>query len=180
MPGWFTRTRDLFLIWMGSWFRKEPRFDVYSPSERCIYQYLDGEKLVRCDPLVLFRRVMDKGPELHSDIVAANVAQSKFADKAYANLQKNIREIFQVKVYDPVTNTGLTEAEISNLFDHFMWFVEVNKKKANLPSTSATATSPTTEPSSTESPATPNTSDSGSVGNESSTKEPPASPSALV
>jgi hypothetical protein len=178
-----------FTDWVQSFFAPKKvgpvhSFDVYRPAERYIYSYFDGEKIVRADPIELFRRIMSKGPELRTDIAVSQSA-SKDAERCHVRMIETIRELFNVKPLDPVKRIGLTEAETMDLLNHFFTFNSEVKKNSNEPPTSPTATSqpmppPTAEPSSAsvnvESPTT-KSSDSGSTENDPSTAEPTKSPS---
>jgi len=150
--------------------------DVYDVKERLIYSYFDGQKLVRVDPLVYYRRVMDKGPELDLDIKLAN-SPSKASEKGRLGVLTKIRSIFGVK---PFEEGGLTESETTDLLDHFLLYCESLKKNSNPTPIPPTATSAPTASSSPVPSPTPNTSDSGSTATVSSTEPlvPLSSPSA--
>jgi hypothetical protein len=178
-----------FSEWVQSFFAPKKAspvhsFDLYKPEERYIYSYFDGERIVRADPIELYRRIMSKWPELRTDI-AVSQSPSKDAGQCHTRMIETIRELFRVKPLDPVQRTGLTEVETIELLNHFFTFNGEVKKNSSEPPTSPTATSPpmqppTAEPSSASvsvgSPTT-KSSDSGSTESDPSTAEPTKSPS---
>lgn len=163
------------LNWFLSWFRPRDSFEVYAPKERLIYEYFDGRKQVKADPMVLWKRVMDRAAGIDADRKALDFPTSKFYRPSYDNLIKQIREIFQVKGLE---EGGLTEPECIDLVDHFTTFVGRIKKKSNRPAISPPNTLGQGDSSSV--PAVPTTEpslDSGSAVVESSTVEPNPLPS---
>ncbi len=162
--------------WLKGWFSKESTTDdSYSPGQRRIYRYFNGDKEISADPMVLYKRVMDVGPSLSADIkVSASI--SRGARGAHASMVKTLREIFSVKSLE---EGGLTEQEVCDLFDHFMTYCDDLKKNSSQPATSPEATSPSGPSPSTEekSPPTAGTSDSGSTEKGSCTGPPTPSPS---
>lgn len=164
--------------WLVSLFGKKPKddFNVYKEKERLIYTYWDGEKVNKADPMVLYRKLVAKGPELEADMLAAKTT-SKFAVEGHMRMIATLRGVFAVK---PFEEGGLTEQETLSLYDHFMDYCGVVKKNGSPSSTSAPETSPATSPatppssegSSAPSQPTPNTSASGSTEGESSTRPP--------
>ena len=129
---------------MFNWFKKSN--DVYSPKERKIFSYFDGEKTVKADPVALYRRVMDKGPSLSIDM-SVSTSASKDAEKAQKELVDNVRTIFNVKpLANEIECTGtLTDTEVLYLLDQFMDYAsDVKKNSKTLPTTP-----PITPPSST-------------------------------
>ncbi len=159
------RKGEIMFGWFTSLLKKSPKVEsnydedsVYKPKERRIYQYWDGSTMVLADPLVLYRRVMDKGLEISIDLKVSRSA-SKDAGTAYANMIKKMRDIFQVK---DVVEGGLTEAEVMGLFNHFLEYCENVKKNSGLFQTSAPP-SPTTSPSLEANQNTTNTLASGSI-----------------
>lgn len=122
--------------WLWKWFAKREQMDLYSPRERFIYRYLDGKTEVAADPAVLYRRMMDVGPELSADITVGQ-SPSKRWREAQENGIRKIRGIFSVK---PFEEGGLTEGELYGLLDHFIQYCETVKKNSppsptSLPST---------------------------------------------
>lgn len=149
-----------FFSWLRSLLPARTRGDVYRPRERLIYSYWDGAKVVRADPMVLYQRVMERGPELSIDIKVAT-SPSKGAAAAQSGAVDKIRTAFGLKPFDG--ENGLTELEVFALLDHFLEFAEGLKKNSSPTVTSAAGTSATTPPSSAAAPPTPSTSASGST-----------------
>lgn len=164
------------LRWFLSLFRKrEPEYalDLYKPIERYIYQYFDGEKVRKADPMVICKRLADKGYLISVDMRAAN-AGMKDSPKKHDDAIAAIRYVFDLKPYD---QGGLTELEVVSLLEHYLTFEDYQKKTARTLPISPRATSPSTPPSSAESQPTPNTSGSGSTDAASSTGGPTPSSS---
>ena len=156
--------------WLRNMFKrdKENSFDFYKPKERKLYKYWDGQKIVEEDPMILWKRMMEVRPEL---ITSIKLSQSihKDAVLGHNDMVSYMRKIFFVKPYG---EGGLTESELSNLFDHFMSFCWTVKKKVNTYATSATETSPSTESSSVESHPTEKPLGFGSTEKEPNREEP--------
>lgn len=164
---------------MFSWFGKfwngekheeqQPLDDVYSIDQRVIYTYWDGKKMVKADPMILFKNMMAMGADLFIEI-KVSMSDSKDAAKAFDSSVDKIRKIFSV---EPLSeNGGLTEAETLNLFDHFLVYVDRLKKNSKTSQISPTATSAASRGSTAESPAMPSTWVSGSTGRETPSDVP--------
>ena len=140
--------------------------DLFQPEQRLIFSYFDGTTtLVKADPMVLYRKMMEVGPELSVDISVARSA-SKDADVAYDKMLTKIRKVFGTKLFE---EGGLTESETVALFDKFnIYCEEIQKKTKNLV-TSQTETPSTSQPFIPGGPLTPNGSASGSTANAPST-----------
>ncbi len=166
------------LDWLKSWFVKGPEggFEVYHPGERAIYSYFDGAKMVRADPVVLYKELMAVRGDLWQDskVAHSTLVKAEDAKRAHDSLIGTIRGIFKVK---PLEEGGLTESEAYSLMDHFLSYTDRVKKNSN---PSPTPSTPTGDSSSTsaEGPTTPPSSDSGSTENGSSSAAPGPSPSA--
>lgn len=154
--------------------------EIYSVTQRNIYCYFDGNKKVYCDPIALWKRLMDNGPELSIKIKVA-FSQSKGNIQAHTQLVEQVREAFGVKpfrVNPDGTSEGLTEVETVDLLNHFLTYVGgVKKNSSGSPTTQGEGTSHTSEPPSEGSPPTENGSDSGSTGSGPSSDTPGPSPS---
>ena len=149
--------------------------DLYQPEERLIFTYFDGSTtLMKADPMVLYRRVMDIAPSLSVDISVAR-SQHKDADKAYLSMLDHIRKVFGVKKFE---EGGLTEPETVALFDKFNAYCEEVQKKTKNLATSPTATSPTSQPFIPGGPTISPTSASGSTVNAPSSAVPQQSSTA--
>ncbi len=103
---------------------QSPELEVYPPKDRLIFQYWDGQKTIIADPLVLYRKIGEKGPEIDTEIKLAQ-SPSKSAVQGHIGAVTKIREIFGVK---PVEEGGLTEIESINLLESFVsWCHDVKK-----------------------------------------------------
>jgi hypothetical protein len=151
--------------WVLAWFR-DRTLDVYHPTERVIYRYFDGVKLVAADPMVLYKKYCDVCGDLSA---AAAVARSPLKDarKAHTEMMELIRGIFDLPAPpadDPKDcSKSLSEVETEELLTHYLTWCHEVKKNSNPPPTSAGGTSPTTEFSSGDDPATSPSSASGST-----------------
>lgn len=170
-----------FLQWLSSFFapknlssRDDYALDLYTPGEKGIYSYFNGTEIIKEDPMVLHKRLMDVGPELSIDM---KVASSPFKDakEAHNKMLEKVRKIFDLK---PFKDGGLTEVQAIELFDHFLTYEDFQKKIANLPTTEPTAPWSSSPPSSAESPPTSSPTASGSTASGPSTGTPPSTPTA--
>lgn len=174
-----------FVNWLHKRMNRLPymEYDFYSPMERVIYSYFDGQTVVQADPMMLFRKLAVRQQDM---ALWARVAdsQSKDAVMAEDKFLEHVRAIFGVK---PFEGGGLTVQETKDLLDHFYGYCVLLKKNSSGSSTTAGATSvPTGQPTSVSSaessppPPTRNTSPSGSSSEEPSTDSPLPSPSDVV
>ena len=161
---------NLFRVLFGGLFSKRDDYSVYSPKERIIYEYFDGEKTIKADPIVLYKRVMEKRADILIDTKVANSA-SKDASKAHNNLMDNLRWVFSVK---KIEDSGLTDPEVGNLFDHFMIYCDRVKKNSS-PSPISSNSSEVLHCSSEGDQHILSSSVSGSKDEESNTVEPASS-----
>ena len=171
-----------FLLWLLSLVSKdepktEEQFDLYMPEEKMIYSYWDGSKLVTADPMVVYRRLMEKGPELNVDMMVAT-SPSKDADNAHVLMLEKIRYIFDVKPLE--NNNGLTEEHTIGLLNHFLTYTETLKKNLNpSPISSPVVEEEVSKELPEEIPPIENISVSGSTEKEPSTDMQEPSPSVL-
>ncbi len=159
------------IAWLKKWIARDLAHDLYHPKGRMIYQFFNGEEVIRIDPMVLYKRLADIGPELDVDIRVAR-SESKAAPAAYESMITKIRSVFDVK---SLAEGGLTEAETVELFDHFLAY-NSNLKKNSAVSATSSARSETSAPSSAAGPATWSSTDSGSIASGSGTAKPAPSP----
>jgi hypothetical protein len=124
------------LSWLFNWFRRRGvGVDYYHPGERKIYSFWDGQKRVYVDPTPLYIKVMENGPEIAADTkVATTPCGGTIA--AQKSLDAKLRKIFDVK---PLAEGGLTDAEVTDLLNHFLLWTERLKK--NSPPSSSPASS---------------------------------------
>lgn len=148
-------------------------YNGWKPSERYIFRYWDGEKDRDEDPMELYIRMQDVGPELDVDL---KVARSQLRDnyKGHVKAVEKIRGIFFVK---PYKEGGLTNAECLNLLDYFLLWTGFEKKSTSQTQTSAGGTSPSTESTPEEKSPSGSTSDSGCADSDRSTDSPTPTPS---
>lgn len=151
---------------------------MYSPKDRKIYFYHNGERVIAADPLIIARRIADAGAEFQTACGAATGAAGKWTRQAQDEVAKHLRTIFNLK---PLTNGEevigtLSDDECADLFLHFREFQKGVKKNSRMTVTPARAVSPSSGPTSVASPPTSNTSASASTNGDSSTAKPPSSP----
>lgn len=156
----------------------EFRTDVYHPRDRMIYCYFDGQQEVAADPLLLYRSMMDVGPELSINIKVAN-SPMKDAGAAHVKMLEQIRGIFGVRPYEQGKG-GLTEHETVSLLDHFLLYCSSIKKNMKPSVTSSVSPAAASADSPAAPPPTPSISDSGSIAAGLSTAPPPPPPSGPV
>lgn len=161
-----------FWEWLTTWSKPKDDLAVWSPQEREIYTYFDGTKLVKGDPQLLYRAMMEVGAELSVDIAVAS-SPSKDWRQAEDNAAKKIRGIFNLK---PLEEGGLSTPELANLLKHFWSYCE-SVKKAESPSRTSSASTVAQTPTSEDakSPIAPG-SPSGSIASAASTAVPVLSP----
>lgn len=178
--------------WIKGWFTRGENSDLYSPRERAIYRFFDGQK-VRCvDPLVLWQRLMDHHQDIMTDMLGAKNFTGDKGSALYQAMISDIRKVFEVEPFQDLGNgryQGLTEAEVTQLYVHFYQYCDGwlgpddipeggVKKNSPPPTTPATGTSAAMPPSSEENPPTRSSSASGSTAAEPSTEQP--EPSSVV
>lgn len=163
-----------FISWLKSLFSSSHSLDMYKPNERNIYKYHNGQSWIRADPMVLYKRIMEKAPEIQVEMSVSN-SISKDAIKAHSDLINRLRGIFDIKTLEA---GGLTESEVIQLFDHFMEYVDTIKKNSRKLATPQEE-SKASKTSSVEGPPTPSSSESGSTKSEDSSKEQEKLPTAV-
>ena len=170
------------IAYLSSFFAKSPPKEIgtrgmFSLQDMLIYSYESSPGVfIHADPIVLYRRVMTKGPDLGVDIQVAS-SPSKDAAKAKQNLLKNIRLIFGVKEWDG--KEGMTEVRTTDLLDDFLIFCENVKKNSRISATLQMEMSHSCASSSAEKSPTGNTVASGSTEKEPGTENHPKSATVL-
>ncbi len=144
---------------------------LYHPKKRMIYCYFDGKKDVKADPMVLYRRAMENGPELSIDLKVANIP-NKDSAKAHKGAVEKIRKIFSLVSFE---DGGLTELETLDLLDHFFAFCDGVKKNSSASPTSVPSQEGS-KPLPAESPSISSSSVSGSTEKEPSIEPQEAFP----
>lgn len=164
--------------WLFGKGSSQATYDFYMPAERLIYRYFNGRQVVHADPLVLYRKIMDKGPDLAVDIQVAN-SPSKDAVLAHSKVLEKVREIFDLPVTDPfaMDKGGLSEVEHFHLLDHFMGYADNVKKNSSRFVISAKPLAAASPVTSDASPPISSSSDSGCTVTDQPTETP--TPSAL-
>ena len=157
--------------WLASWFRD--RDDIYSPKERLIFSYFNGERAVKADPQVLWERLMAVGLGLSIDIKVGTSIHPDSA-KARTNAVATVRDIFKLAplVGGLEVEGTLSDSEACDLLDRFMLWAESLKKNSSLLATLPGEGLPTSGLPSAGSLPMPNGSDSGSIGNGRGTETP--------
>lgn len=160
--------------WLKTWFSKRDELpEAWRPAERAVYEYFNGKKMVRDDPLEIYRRLMNVWPILQSNLNAASTV-SKFADRAWDEALSQLRGVFRVQ---PVVDGGLTSSELQDLADHFVvWCDRVKKNLRPLRTSFPPVPASTPVSSGDVGSATSSSADSGSTAAEPSTGIPPPSP----
>lgn len=147
----------------------EDDFSIYNPKERLIYKYWNGKELVVADPMTLYKKVMDVGPELAINFQLAKSA-SKDAKEGHNSLISSIRNVFNVQSLED-TPEGLGQTETMMLLNHFLAYCNRLKKNSRMFATTSSL-SEDSHPTSQPDQPTPNTSDYGSTENEQSSEKP--------
>lgn len=151
----------------------------YSERERCIFEFWDGSKDVRLDPLQVQAELLavpDFEANLKLSQLESEEAQGE-ARKAFQELIPRLRKVFQVEEYRQLDNgrdVGLTQGEVMGVLVAFLNFLADVRKKL-VPSPTSVPSSAGAEPA--DNSATSNTSASTSTETAPSTDEPSASPS---
>lgn len=86
---------------------------------RLLFRYFNGETWVAADPLPLYRRLRAEADRLVILATAWDEQRHPEADEFVAV----VREIFDLRAYDPATGKGLTEGEVVNVFAEFDRFL---------------------------------------------------------
>ena len=145
------------------------RTDLYSPTERLIFRYHDGTKIIRADPLELYKKVMDVAPDLDIAIKLANSLHSD-AKKGQEEAIATINGIFGLRPLDQ--EGGVTGIETMGIYDRFWEFCDSIKKNSRVNPTSAVETSPGMPGCDANDLITRRTAASGSTASESSNGQP--------
>lgn len=164
-----------FWDWLCSWFvRKtldETRLDLYQPKERAIFRFFDGKEIRAADPVVIFKRLANVIGDLEADVKGANSPLKQSLDLHGSAIDK-MRYIFEVK---PLSEGGLGDLEVSDLFVHYQIYCAELKKNTKFFPTLPTTTFSTSKPCSAESLPTESSSASGSTEIEPKPEEAPLS-----
>lgn len=164
--------------WLKRLFRREhdvDSYDLYKPKKRNIFKFFNGKEIVQGDPMVIYKRIMEVGPELHISLRVAD-SPSKDAVQAHTDAVVSIRKIFGLDApKDPLRAADegcLEEPEVIDLLDRFLLYKETVKKNSPNSVIPAREISPASAPSSAANPVSSSSSGSGSTEGEPSTKPP--------
>lgn len=124
---------------------------AFTAEERSIYYFFDGTRVVRADPIELWRKYSKVAGSLHTAQAVA-ASPSKDAEEQYDKMVGYIHEIFGTKRL--AQEGGIEDVLAVRLLDHFLSYLDVLKKNMKRSATSPTTTSPATPPSSAEGRAT--------------------------
>lgn len=139
----------------------------FSKQEQEIFEYFNGEKMVKGDPKVLHRNfLLALGDRNFAEIVdKANAEHILQRTEGETDLVEIAEQTFKVKRLENDQDHGLTETTLLSMLNSFLTYVFDVKKN--------TETTPNGVPSSESSDpsVTSDGSDSGSIVNESETKK---------
>lgn len=139
--------------------------------------------MVHADPIALYQRIMDVGPELWTNISAANYPGFAGANRARVEMFAQLRQIFNLK---PLVNgfevgeggnATLSDSEVSALYVGFQEWCDLVKKNSKTPATTAPPSPAPSPPTSPNGQPTTSTLASGSTASAPSTATPVPSPS---
>ena len=145
---------------MLNWIRRK----LFNRS-RNIFRYWDGQRFIRDDPQVLYRKLATHSRfewDVHTQLIDQD-------DESREIVLDATREIFHIQKFDPETERGLTEEETFNLLWSFMNYCHSKKKNTNPSPTPQ----PSTESATSADSATSSGSDFGSISPESKFDMPP-------
>jgi len=119
-----------------NWLFPKKDSDGYTPTERHVFKFNNGFKTVVADPLVIWKKLMEKFPEI-SQAGKVAYSQSKDALTFHDKLIEQIRLLFDLKPYDDASLSELekwplTTDETLALLNDFLAYCEEAKKKLNL------------------------------------------------
>lgn len=119
---------------MFGWFKKKDETGVYTTNEKRIFKYWNGERNVKADPLVIFKRYNEKRLELSRDLILAKSIHSD-ADKGHTAAINKIRTFFDIKppdnILEPWASKTLGEDQLMVLLVDFLKFIEDLKKNSS-------------------------------------------------
>lgn len=123
----------------------------YSDEQRVIFRYYNGETEVFGDPLRLYRQILamtaGKPTELSEkvfiDLSKASPQDILASGEANDKLVAIVRQVFQMKPFNPVDGTGAMEAHCHAAWRELATFLSIAKKKEG---NSPTASSPSVGP----------------------------------
>ena len=133
--------------WLKGLFRKKKNgtHGAWAPAERLIYEYFDGDKLRKADPMPLYQKVLARRAELRAAWETATLAvPNDFSEKAQRDLVNGSREVFSLPKLGPNDEVEyeadgkqvktLSDMECLSLLNDFLVFTEHVKKVSGVPS----------------------------------------------
>ncbi len=142
-------------------------------KQRQIFRFWDGQQIRGFDPMTAIRG-FDDHPTFDASVhpALAMCPDPKLAGEAAAICAQAVSDVFGVKPYDGLTETGMLEGERLALLASFGRYISALKKNGETEPTTAETTTPESTPTTS---ATKSTLDSGSTCPDSKPDEPPAS-----
>lgn len=127
----------------GLFTKRNGTHGAWVPAKRLIYEYFDGEKVRKADPMPLYQRVLARRAELRAAWETATIAvPNAFSEKAQQDLVNGSREVFGLPKLGPnfeveYTADGkgiktLSDGECLALLDDFLVFTERIKKASGV------------------------------------------------
>jgi hypothetical protein len=101
-------------------------------NAREIFEYWDGEKKRRADPVAIWR-AMAAHPQFVADKHLQEIASSEQSLQIEASdiTVRATREIFGIAAWSETNDTGLTEFETLEVLNQFMGFIDGLKKNGD-------------------------------------------------
>lgn len=157
-----TWIKSLFEFFISLFRSRQACDDLWSPRERILFRYFNGEKQVLGDPLVLYKRMLARTPKLTSDSPQEEIVAA-------------VRDVFAIKLQANGVDCAetLTDLEVIALWTQFLAYCEsvrpsaVTSPPPQQEATATTSNSPSTPPTAqaataTVPPASPPTTAEGS------------------
>jgi hypothetical protein len=128
----------------------------FTPQERQIFEYHDGAKLVKEDPLDLKLRVEKYlGPNPNEIIDQCDDAvPAPERHDAYQSLYKAMVNAFELHAFNKATGLGYTIREAVELWNRWQDFLREKKTPSAATQTSPTPSAPGSSPSGSATPST--------------------------
>ena len=131
--------------------------DAYEPTQRAIYRYHDGAKIVYADPLATLAREKMVALQMGKDVDKL-IDQSRAKDAAKASdielaqawtalndLAEISRQTFGLAEFNPETGEGADMAHALGVLNHFHLWLEKKNQTLASPSTSSQPESPSVD-----------------------------------
>lgn len=113
---------------------------MFSPEERKVFRYCNGQGEVFADPLMLQRKLrVAMGGDPKKVVEEFNSDNPIVSDQAAEVFYGGIREAFGIQPFNPADGTGFVEEDLKKLWDMFQKWIDEKKNP--------TVNSPTASPS---------------------------------